>query len=94
LKVSRTLTLQNVDSLVIAMPFGNVYLWYALPAALIYARFRFFVVALVAVMSVGLQNYLFSSVAASLTSKLRSLTFKAILRQDGGSTAHPYAALL
>ena len=32
--------------------------------------------------SIGGQNYLFASAAASLTSKLRSLSFRAILRQD------------
>jgi hypothetical protein len=32
--------------------------------------------------SIGSQNYLFASAAASLTSKLRSLSFRAILRQD------------
>ena len=33
-------------------------------------------------LSIGIQNYLFASSAASLTSKLRSLSFRAILRQD------------
>jgi hypothetical protein len=33
-------------------------------------------------MSIGMQNYLFTIAAANLTSKLRSLSFKAILRQD------------
>jgi hypothetical protein len=31
---------------------------------------------------IGFQNYLFSSSAAKLTRKLRSLSFRAILRQD------------
>ena len=31
---------------------------------------------------IGFQNYLFASSAAKLTMKLRSLSFKAILRQD------------
>jgi hypothetical protein len=32
--------------------------------------------------SIGSQNFLFASAASSLTSKLRSLSFRAILRQD------------
>jgi ATP-binding cassette subfamily B (MDR/TAP) protein 1 len=43
---------------------------------------RLFIIAIIATMSIGMQNYLFSSAAARLTSKLRSLSFKAILRQD------------
>ncbi|KAJ7087513.1 P-loop containing nucleoside triphosphate hydrolase protein [Mycena epipterygia] len=42
----------------------------------------FFIIAIVSGASVGLQNYLFASAAATLTMKVRSLTFKAILRQD------------
>ncbi|EGO23855.1 hypothetical protein SERLADRAFT_450147 [Serpula lacrymans var. lacrymans S7.9] len=42
----------------------------------------FFVIAIIASISIGFQNYLFASAAAILTSRLRSLTFKAILRQD------------
>lgn len=43
---------------------------------------RLFIIAILATLSIGMQNYLFSSAAARLTSKLRSLSFKAILRQD------------
>ncbi|EIN12733.1 P-loop containing nucleoside triphosphate hydrolase protein [Punctularia strigosozonata HHB-11173 SS5] len=42
----------------------------------------FFVIAILSTFAVGFQNYLFASTAASLTAKLRSLSFKAILRQD------------
>ena len=44
--------------------------------------FRSFIIAVLAMISIGIQNYLFASSAASLTSKLRSLSFRAILRQD------------
>ncbi|KAF9077717.1 P-loop containing nucleoside triphosphate hydrolase protein [Rhodocollybia butyracea] len=42
----------------------------------------FFLIALVSCVSIGLQNYHFSASAATLTSKLRRLSFRAILRQD------------
>ncbi|KAG2070640.1 P-loop containing nucleoside triphosphate hydrolase protein [Suillus decipiens] len=42
----------------------------------------FFILAIVSAICTGFQNYLFSSAAAVLTAKLRSLSFKAILRQD------------
>lgn len=42
-----------------------------------------FIIALIAAISIGFQNYLFANAAARLTYKVRSLTFKAILRQDG-----------
>ncbi|KIJ17535.1 hypothetical protein PAXINDRAFT_167550 [Paxillus involutus ATCC 200175] len=42
----------------------------------------FFTIAIVCSISVGFQNYLFSSSAVMLTSKLRALSFRAILRQD------------
>lgn len=42
-----------------------------------------FIIALIATFSMGFQNYLFSNAAAKLTYKVRSLSFKAILRQDG-----------
>ncbi|KAI0054749.1 P-loop containing nucleoside triphosphate hydrolase protein [Artomyces pyxidatus] len=41
-----------------------------------------FVIAIFASFFVGCQNFLFSSSAASLTNKLRSLSFRATLRQD------------
>ena len=42
----------------------------------------FFIIAILSMIAVGFQNYLFASSAAELTSKLRSLSFRAILRQD------------
>lgn len=43
---------------------------------------RSFIISVLAMISIGSQNYLFASAASSLTSKLRSLSFRAILRQD------------
>ena len=43
----------------------------------------YFVIAIISTCTLGLQNYFFSSAAASLTARVRSLSFKAILRQDG-----------
>ncbi|RPD54666.1 P-loop containing nucleoside triphosphate hydrolase protein [Lentinus tigrinus ALCF2SS1-7] len=42
----------------------------------------FFIIAILSMIAVGFQNYLFASSAAELTSKLRSMSFRAILRQD------------
>ncbi|THH03905.1 hypothetical protein EW145_g5914 [Phellinidium pouzarii] len=42
----------------------------------------FFLIAIISVFTVGIQNYEFAASAANLTHKLRSLSFKAILRQD------------
>jgi ATP-binding cassette subfamily B (MDR/TAP) protein 1 len=41
-----------------------------------------FIIAILSTATIGLQNYLFASAAATLTARLRSLSFKAILRQD------------
>jgi len=41
-----------------------------------------FIIAILSGISIGMQNLLFASSATSLTSKLRSLSFRAILRQD------------
>ncbi|KAH9026281.1 P-loop containing nucleoside triphosphate hydrolase protein [Lactarius deliciosus] len=41
-----------------------------------------FIISILAMISIGAQNYMFAHSAASLTSKLRSLSFRAILRQD------------
>jgi ATP-binding cassette subfamily B (MDR/TAP) protein 1 len=41
-----------------------------------------FLIAVISMMSIGVQNYMFASTAATLTAKLRSLSFRAILRQD------------
>ncbi|KAF9242534.1 P-loop containing nucleoside triphosphate hydrolase protein [Melanogaster broomeanus] len=42
----------------------------------------FFIIAILAAIAFGSQNYFFASSAAILTSKLRSLGFKSILKQD------------
>ncbi|KAJ7578557.1 P-loop containing nucleoside triphosphate hydrolase protein [Mycena floridula] len=42
----------------------------------------FFLIAILSMICLGFQNYLFASSSASLTAKLRSRSFKAILRQD------------
>ncbi|KAI6114229.1 ste6-like protein [Pisolithus sp. B1] len=42
----------------------------------------FFIVAIVSSVSIAIQNYAFASAAANLTTKLRTLSFRAILRQD------------
>ncbi|KAJ7505250.1 P-loop containing nucleoside triphosphate hydrolase protein [Mycena galericulata] len=42
----------------------------------------FFIIAIISTFCIGFQNYLFASSAATLTNKLRSLSFRAILRQD------------
>jgi ATP-binding cassette, subfamily B (MDR/TAP), member 1 len=46
------------------------------------AALYFFVIAILSTFTVGVQNYMFASAAAILTAKLRSLSFRAILRQD------------
>ncbi|TFK74865.1 multidrug resistance protein 1 [Pluteus cervinus] len=42
----------------------------------------FFIIAIISTLSIGMQNYLFSVAASTLTARLRSLSFRAILRQD------------
>ncbi|KAF8335497.1 P-loop containing nucleoside triphosphate hydrolase protein [Cantharellus anzutake] len=42
----------------------------------------FFIIAIVSTVTIGAQNYYFSSAASSLTRKLRTLSFRAILRHD------------
>ncbi|KDQ25589.1 hypothetical protein PLEOSDRAFT_1097506 [Pleurotus ostreatus PC15] len=41
-----------------------------------------FIIAIISTAAIGIQNYMFSAAAATLTAKLRKLSFKAILRQD------------
>ncbi|KAF8957257.1 multidrug resistance protein 1 [Flammula alnicola] len=41
-----------------------------------------FIIAIIATICIAVQSYLFSAAAASLTARLRTLSFKAILRQD------------
>jgi ATP-binding cassette subfamily B (MDR/TAP) protein 1 len=49
---------------------------------------RAFIVSILAMISIGSQNYLFSASAASLCYKLRSLCLRAILRQDSKSVSN------
>ncbi|KAJ3557819.1 hypothetical protein NM688_g1271 [Phlebia brevispora] len=42
----------------------------------------FFIIAIISTWTIGIQNYMFGATAAQLTSKLRSISFRAILRQD------------
>jgi ATP-binding cassette subfamily B (MDR/TAP) protein 1 len=41
-----------------------------------------FTIALISTLTIGLQNYIFAAAAATLTTNIRSLSFRAILRQD------------
>lgn len=51
--------------------------------------YRLFLIAICSTIAIANQNYFFSRAAASLTSKLRSLSFRAILRQDSTSRSRP-----
>ncbi|KIJ54732.1 hypothetical protein M422DRAFT_200639 [Sphaerobolus stellatus SS14] len=42
----------------------------------------FFVISILSAICIAMQNYLFASAAAKLTYKLRSMSFRAVLRQD------------
>ena len=42
----------------------------------------FFIIALLSMWTIGIQNYVFGRAAANVTQKLRALSFKAIIRQD------------
>ncbi|TFK28078.1 multidrug resistance protein 1 [Coprinopsis marcescibilis] len=42
----------------------------------------FFIIAIVSTVSIGVTNHMFSAAASALTARLRTLSFKAILRQD------------
>jgi len=56
---------------------------------------RFFIIAILSAISIGLQNFYFASSAAILTAKLRTLVFKAILRQDSKQfTLNSYVNLM
>lgn len=46
---------------------------------------RLFIIAIISMFTIGFQNYFFAASAASLTQKLRSLSFRAVLRQDSES---------
>lgn len=49
---------------------------------------RAFIIAVLAMISIGFQNYLFAASASSLSYKLRSLCLRAILRQDSKSVSN------
>ena len=49
--------------------------------------YRAFVISVLAMICIGCQYFLFSSAAASLSRKLRSLSLRAILRQDSKSVS-------
>ena len=54
-----------------------------------YALFpRMFLIAILSTVAIGFQNYLFAGAAATLTARLRSLSFKAMLRQDSKTIHH------
>jgi ATP-binding cassette subfamily B (MDR/TAP) protein 1 len=53
--------------------------------------FRFFIIAIASSFLIGFQSYLFGSSAATLAKKLRSLSFRAILRQDSALFPHVFA---
>jgi hypothetical protein len=44
--------------------------------------FRIFIISLITAVSIGMQNYTLTKAAANLTYELRSLSFRAVLRQD------------
>ena len=46
---------------------------------------RFFIISLIAMVAMGAQQYEFSAAAANLTLKLRSMSFRSILKQDSTS---------
>lgn len=48
----------------------------------------FFIIAILSMICIGIQNYSFAAAAANLTHKLRVLTFRAILRQDSRSPGY------
>jgi len=50
---------------------------------------RFFIIAVLSTIAIGLQNFLFADAAAALTFRLRALSFTAMLRQD----SKPYLSL-
>ena len=50
-----------------------------------------FIIAILSACLIGVQNYMFASAAAILTAKIRSLSFRAILRQDSECSGYPFA---
>ena len=50
-----------------------------------------FIIAILSACLIGVQNYMFASAAAILTAKIRSLSFRAILRQDSECSGYAFA---
>ena len=85
-QASRTHPLRHAAMLVIATLFGGSSLCVICSHNLqLNHNCRSFIVSILAGLSIGLQNYLFSASASSLSRKLRSLSLRAILRQDSKS---------
>ena len=80
LRVSQTVLLKNAVIMVTVTLYGWSSFARKITNSLV--PFRSFIISILAMISIGTQNYLFAASAASLTSKLRSLSFRAILRQD------------
>jgi len=85
-QASRTHPLRHAAMLVTATPFGESSLCVTClhNLRLNHTR-RSFILSILAGLSIGFQNYLFSTSASSLSRKLRSLSLRAILRQDSKS---------
>lgn len=49
-----------------------------------------FIIAILSACFIGVQNYTFASAAATLTAKIRSLSFRAILRQDSECSSYAF----
>lgn len=76
--------------LVIAMPSGKTHSSRIVNVVLTAAFYRLFIIAILATIAIAHQNYFFSRAAAGLTQKLRSLSFRAILRQDSKCLASDF----
>jgi hypothetical protein len=74
---------------VTAMPFGVLFPCITCPnnRQLNFIR-RSFIVSILAALSIGSGSYLYSASASSLSRKLRSLSLRAILRQDSKSVSY------
>jgi len=85
-QASRTHPLRRAAMLVTATPFGesSQCVTWLHNSRLNHTR-RSFIISILAALSICLENYLFSKSASSLSRKLRSLSLRAILRQDSKS---------
>ena len=90
----QTIQLRNAPMLVTATPSGelspciNTFM-----IAQLACICRAFIISILAMICIGSQNYLFSASAASLSRKLRSLSLRAILRQDSKSVSICFSPL-